>query len=147
MERREIFSLILKIVYGVLGALGTGAALIFVSQGAGSKKRTPVALTRLRNIKEGAITHLPGSGAWIVNSDRSPGLSAFDDRCTHLGCRYKWEESKEIFHCPCHGSEFTRDGSVVKGPATKPLSRLFFRKAGEDKIILAEKPSKDDMEL
>jgi cytochrome b6-f complex iron-sulfur subunit len=39
--------------------------------------------------------------------------------CTHLGCLVKQEAGG--FQCPCHGSRFALDGSVVKGPAPKAL--------------------------
>ena len=39
--------------------------------------------------------------------------------CTHKGCDVELEGDK--FVCPCHGSEFTIDGTVTQGPATKNL--------------------------
>lgn len=39
--------------------------------------------------------------------------------CTHLGCTVR----KEVlfFRCPCHGSTYTLEGTVVRGPAEKAL--------------------------
>ncbi|MEX2090055.1 MAG: Rieske 2Fe-2S domain-containing protein [Bacteroidota bacterium] len=41
--------------------------------------------------------------------------------CTHLGCTVRKEPS--FFRCPCHGSTYTLEGAVVRGPAEEPLER------------------------
>jgi Rieske Fe-S protein len=51
-------------------------------------------------------------------------LRAFAITCPHLGCSYAFDDGKKHFVCPCHGSEFALDGSVLHGPATSPLSHL-----------------------
>lgn len=43
------------------------------------------------------------------------------DSCTHLGCTFPWNPTAEQFQCPCHGSRYTPDGSVERGPADRPL--------------------------
>jgi len=48
--------------------------------------------------------------------------------CTHLGCIIG--KSGEGFDCPCHGSRFSKDGKVLKGPAASPLK--------EYRVIVAE---------
>jgi len=45
------------------------------------------------------------------------GVYAVSLICTHLGCIVK--AVPDGFECPCHGSRFTADGAVTKGPAPK----------------------------
>jgi Rieske Fe-S protein len=50
------------------------------------------------------------------------GVYAVARVCTHLGCLVN--AAPDGFHCPCHGSRFAPDGSVVKGPAPTALAWL-----------------------
>ena len=47
------------------------------------------------------------------------GVFAVSLVCTHLGCIVK--NTGDGFECPCHGSQFTADGAVKKGPAPRAL--------------------------
>ena len=58
---------------------------------------------------------------WLVRDDG--GIFALVAQCTHLGCRPRWFPEEVRFKCPCHGSNFDRDGRVISGPAPKPLLR------------------------
>ncbi|HSL09488.1 MAG TPA: FAD-dependent oxidoreductase [Pseudonocardiaceae bacterium] len=44
-------------------------------------------------------------------------------RCTHLGCLLRFNGAERSWDCPCHGSRFDVDGSVLEGPAVRPLPR------------------------
>ena len=39
-------------------------------------------------------------------------------RCPHLGCALKWNAAEHSWDCPCHGSRFGSDGTLLDGPAT-----------------------------
>jgi len=41
--------------------------------------------------------------------------------CTHMGCKPKWNPAEESWDCPCHGSRFSKDGKIIRGPALKDL--------------------------
>ncbi|WNG80221.1 Rieske (2Fe-2S) protein [Mycobacterium sp. ITM-2016-00316] len=69
-----------------------------------------------------------GSGVIVGTGDRavvltqpSPGkFNCFSSVCTHAGCSVS-EVVGAVINCPCHGSGFNLDGTVAKGPATRPL--------------------------
>ncbi len=48
-------------------------------------------------------------------------LSLKTPRCTHLGCALKWNPQEHTWDCPCHGSRFSKDGSVIENPAKTNL--------------------------
>jgi len=49
-------------------------------------------------------------------------FEAYSMVCTHAGCTTSIVSQQ--FACPCHGSVFANDGSVVQGPASQSLPKL-----------------------
>ncbi|MBO4998210.1 MAG: FAD-dependent oxidoreductase [Lachnospira sp.] len=47
------------------------------------------------------------------------GLVKPPARCTHMGCRLEWNEEEGTWDCPCHGSRFSSDGTLLDDPAIK----------------------------
>lgn len=52
------------------------------------------------------------------------GFFALELRCPHLGCRPEWNLAENLFVCPCHGSAFSYEGVLRKGPANKNLASI-----------------------
>jgi glycine/D-amino acid oxidase-like deaminating enzyme/nitrite reductase/ring-hydroxylating ferredoxin subunit len=50
-------------------------------------------------------------------------LFAVSPVCTHLGCKVHWNSVETSWDCPCHGSRFRPDGTVIEGPAIAALQR------------------------
>ncbi|MCC7437181.1 MAG: Rieske 2Fe-2S domain-containing protein [Armatimonadetes bacterium] len=49
-------------------------------------------------------------------------FTAVSEVCTHSGCAIgNYEVANKRFQCPCHGSRFAADGSVLRGPAPRAL--------------------------
>jgi nitrite reductase/ring-hydroxylating ferredoxin subunit len=74
----------------------------------------------------------PGQGAIVrtglkkVALYRDPAgvLRACSATCPHLGCIVRWNGQARTWDCPCHGSRFSAEGTVLHGPATSNLEPL-----------------------
>ncbi len=53
--------------------------------------------------------------------------------CTHLGGVLRWNDAERSWDCPLHASRFAPDGTVLEGPAVKPLPRMDSEAQSEDR--------------
>jgi glycine/D-amino acid oxidase-like deaminating enzyme/nitrite reductase/ring-hydroxylating ferredoxin subunit len=73
----------------------------------------------------------PGHGAIIRQGlskiaayrDDSGDLHTHAAACTHLGCHLHWNSFETSWDCPCHGSQFAADGTVLNAPAIADLQK------------------------
>jgi ubiquinol-cytochrome c reductase iron-sulfur subunit len=123
-----------------LDELEVGSFLTAFPDGANRRDlAAPLVLVRLR---PGEI-HLPGDrSTWAP-----AGVLAFSKICTHAGCavslfRYPLFEPtspKPALVCPCHYSTFDvgRGGTVIFGPAGRPLPQLPLALAADRTLVAA----------
>ncbi|HVB85634.1 MAG TPA: ubiquinol-cytochrome c reductase iron-sulfur subunit [Candidatus Dormibacteraeota bacterium] len=52
------------------------------------------------------------------------GVEVLSAVCPHLGCEVPWNADAGKFVCPCHGSVFASDGSLIQGPALRGMDTL-----------------------
>ena len=78
------------------------------------------------NSLQGGQGIVAGIGAryFAIHRDDDGQLQAVSARCTHLGCLVGWNQADRTWECPCHGSQFAADGTLLQGPATEPLPHL-----------------------
>ncbi|MDR6416461.1 FAD-dependent oxidoreductase [Pseudarthrobacter sulfonivorans] len=77
----------------------------------------------------GHFTLAPGEGTVIdvagestaVYKDPDGQVHSLSAICTHMGCTVEFNLDATTWDCPCHGSRFAADGTVIHGPATTRL--------------------------
>lgn len=73
------------------------------------------------NFDEGKVIDWEGQNIGVYK-DKEGKIHIVDSTCTHLGCELKWNSAERTWDCPCHGSRFTYDGEVIKGPAVDSIN-------------------------
>jgi cytochrome b6-f complex iron-sulfur subunit len=142
MKRRAFFEKFIGGLFGgtALAFLAPALAYLFPNRNFGATGREFTDATGetipASTIPEGEIrTGMLGGKPAVVFRHQSD-LVALSAVCTHLGCTVGFNSSAQIFHCPCHGGKYDRDGNVIGGPPPKPLERLNVR-VEDDKIVLS----------
>ncbi len=102
------------IVFALIGMLKLPKAAVLASPSKKFKVALPEALP------PGEAFVPPGRAVAVFRG--ADGIYAVSTICTHLGCVVK--ANAEGFECPCHGSRFLADGTVLRGPAPQALPWL-----------------------
>ncbi|HLY11077.1 MAG TPA: Rieske (2Fe-2S) protein [Planctomycetota bacterium] len=76
----------------------------------------------LKNPGDQIKVRLPGSTDLVLVWRGPIGLGATSIVCTHRGSEVHYTAAANRLDCPSHGSQFGPDGSVVAGPAKRPLA-------------------------
>jgi glycine/D-amino acid oxidase-like deaminating enzyme/nitrite reductase/ring-hydroxylating ferredoxin subunit len=74
----------------------------------------------------------PGEGAILrrglarraVYRAEDGSITEHSATCTHVGCIVHWNNFEKCWDCPCHGSQFKPDGTVLSAPAITPLAAV-----------------------
>jgi glycine/D-amino acid oxidase-like deaminating enzyme/nitrite reductase/ring-hydroxylating ferredoxin subunit len=69
---------------------------------------------------EGKVVNVHGDKLAVYRAADGT-LTALSPVCPHMKCVVKWNAADSTWDCPCHGSRFATDGSVIEGPAYSPL--------------------------
>jgi len=102
----------------ILASLGVLAgSLRFVKSNVYFEDSKKFKIGKPENFPVGTSRKIDDKNVFIFSSDN--GLFAISAICTHLGCIV--HPSEFGFQCPCHGSQFNKDGKVIGGPAPRPL--------------------------
>jgi Rieske Fe-S protein len=62
-------------------------------------------------------------------------LTALSLLCTHVCCQCTYYGPSNEIYCPCHGSLFSQDGKVLRGPASLPLPQIELRVDGQGNVF------------
>jgi len=151
-ERRLLMNLL---VVGpalvTIGAFGIPYVAFFVPPGTAGRAGGTPAQDALGNdlfAKDYLATKAPGDRSLvqglrgdatylIVREDKTLESYGLNAVCTHLGCVVPWVPSANKFQCPCHGSQYATDGSVIRGPAPLPLELTHVDTNENGKIMLS----------
>ena len=95
------------------------------------------------DVKENEFTLVDGHK--IVLARTGKDVSAMTSICTHRGCAMTPTAGQKTLTCKCHNSAFNLDGTVAKGPATRPIDHYAIRvnDKGEIEVDPGQKLAKD----
>lgn len=106
---------------------------------------TPILASFTSLVEDAYMKAAPRDVAVFVLNHGNGDFTIFDDRCTHLGCPFNWNDQDETFFCPCHNGVFDVDGRVLGGPPPRPLDRYEYRI--DNNVLYAGKLYQVDDEL
>lgn len=91
-------------------------------------------------LTEGRLAGVQLAGVGVLLVRKGEHVHALADRCSHRGCAlHEGTLEGDRIVCPCHGSTFGLDGSVLRGPATSPQPSFDVR-TREGKIEIRQRP-------
>jgi cytochrome b6-f complex iron-sulfur subunit len=144
---------------GAMGAFLIGAGgtyLLFFWPKKVGTFGSKVAAGDVTQFPPGSVTRVPDGRFWLVRllPEDGGGFMALYWKCVHLGCTVPWAPGEDgvyggrvykgIFHCPCHGSQYTYTGQNFAGPAPRPLDYMEVTIAGGKVQVNTGKISKRD---
>lgn len=121
----SLASFLAAMLFAGLGMLRLPKAAVLASP----SKKFRVAIPK--SLPPGEAFVPPGRSVAVFRDEE--GVYAVSLVCTHLGCIVK--PGPIGFECPCHGSQFATDGSVLRGPALKALPWLRVTVRGNECIV------------
>lgn len=79
----------------------------------------------LSSVKKGKGKIIEVKGKILgIYRDYQGKLFAVSAFCTFEGCRLSWNNAEKTWDCPCCGSRFNYDGTLILNPAVQDLEKI-----------------------
>jgi cytochrome b6-f complex iron-sulfur subunit len=137
LTRKKFIQVLTRVFLSLAGLLGLGGLVRYFSYRENPVPPERIPIGTLRDFPDGSQTLLLEIPAVIIRSGDQ--IRAVSLTCTHLGCLV--EPDQDSFLCPCHGSRFSDQGNLLKGPADKDLAEFEIETDDEGQIILIQESS------
>jgi Rieske Fe-S protein len=85
------------------------------------------------------VEPFPDGDFWplLINRSETGEFYVLDSECQHASCVVPiYDDFNFGIRCPCHGSTYDIDGSVLTGPTENPLRRYDFEFDGDDTLTI-----------
>lgn len=135
--RRDFLQIMGSIVglFAIAGVLGLWES--FSTASSSPPSAGGITTTQTSNLPSGAIANVndlkvnapvyfqyPSGYPNILIKKSDGSIAAQSLLCTHTCCEVSYDQSTTDLYCPCHGSVFSQDGKVLRGPAYLPLPSI-----------------------
>ncbi len=137
--RRDFLQIMgtISALFAIAGVLGVLEVFSSTSNSTTPPNSGGTSTTQTSNLPAGAIANVndlqvnvpmyfqyPSGYPNILLKKSDGSLIAESLLCTHTCCEVSYDQSTSDLYCPCHGSVFSQDGTVVRGPAYLPLPSI-----------------------
>jgi cytochrome b6-f complex iron-sulfur subunit len=115
---------------GAWAALSTSPITLPPNNGGTSSQTSNLPSGAIANTKDLQVNtpvyfEYPSSGYPNMLLKKADGsMEALSMLCTHTCCQCQYDSSTTDIYCPCHGSIFDQNGSVLRGPAPTNLPSI-----------------------
>ncbi|MBP8972261.1 MAG: Rieske (2Fe-2S) protein [Anaerolineae bacterium] len=124
LTRRDFFGLAWRVLTAFAAGQAACLGLRFLaSRPVEGNFGAVITLGLLTDFPPGTITPFDQARLFLLRFEDG-GFLALHSKCPHLACVVSWDAARARFSCPCHGSEFERNGAVINPPAPRPLDRF-----------------------
>jgi Rieske Fe-S protein len=82
------------------------------------------------------VAILPAGGGAVLVANTGTGYLALGATCPHQGCEVAWVQEDKQVECPCHGSRFAGDGTVLHPPANADLPSYPVEPDGQGNVVV-----------
>jgi len=86
---------------------------------------------KVEEFEDGSVTTIRDGKFFLVRQGNE--FKALYQVCTHLGCLLR--HSEEGFTCPCHGSKYTQDGTLISSPASRDMDEFVVEVVGGNVVV------------
>ena len=134
INRRDFFN---EVTGGAMGIAAVGAGIVTVKYISPNVLFEPPPTFRVGPPEDytiNSVTTITDQLTYLVRAPR--GFYAETMICQHLGCITAWHPEDNLIECPCHGSEYKRDGAIVRGPTPSPLPHFAMRLMPDGTLLI-----------
>jgi cytochrome b6-f complex iron-sulfur subunit len=122
---------------GALGIAGLGSMVFTVKYLSPNVLFEPPTSFRVGapdDYPQNSVTYFADQKVYLIRTVN--GFFAMSAVCTHLGCITQWHPEADLIECPCHGSHYKRNGTVVHGPAPRALPHFSLRLMADGTLMV-----------